>query len=67
MTVRLYIDGWLTTPIHKYNYLKRYGKIYRLCVYYVTFYTNAKVVGIMHQNAKILRFFTLAFCVQNLL
>jgi len=33
----------------------------------VTFHTHAKVVGIMRQNAKSFSFFTLAFCVQNLL
>jgi len=35
--------------------------------YLVTFHTHAKVVGIMCQNAKSFRFFTLVFCVQNLL
>ena len=34
---------------------------------YVTFHTHAKVVGIMRQNAKSFRFFTLAFCVHQLL
>ncbi|MCX4377201.1 MAG: hypothetical protein OSJ61_13625, partial [Lachnospiraceae bacterium] len=60
-----YQKGAIFYQRHKLFYTT--GKIYRLCVYYVTFYTNAKVVGIMHQNAKSLRFFTLAFCVQNLL
>ncbi len=32
----------------------------------VTFHTHAKVVGIMRQNAKSFRFFTLAFCVHQL-
>ncbi|WP_302028336.1 hypothetical protein, partial [Bacteroides caecimuris] len=34
--------------------------------YTVTFHTHAKVVGIMRQNAKSFRFFTLAFCVHQL-
>jgi hypothetical protein len=33
----------------------------------VTFHTHAKVVEIMRQNAKSFCFFTLAFCVHQLL
>lgn len=45
----------------------RYLDPFKGFLHVVTFYTHAKVVGIMCQNAESFSFFPLAVCVQNLL